>query len=130
MDNTLLNGYNPNTVFIGYSPNDFFYANAVENGSMPSDASCKSEFYPHDTHWDISCNNQNFQQTTNSDSCIKKELCKNKDYSNKLYNINQGNASSDEKYYDIKDEYDKLFMDTINLGIGCLFLLIFIFKNR
>jgi hypothetical protein len=45
-------------------------------------------------------------------------------------NINKGNANSDEKYYNVKEQYDILFMNSINLGIGCVFLFWFIFKNR
>jgi hypothetical protein len=129
MDNTLLKGYNPNTTFIGYSPNDFFYSTAIELGTMPSDDTCNN-LSPYNTVWDVSCNNVYFARDKNDEKCIKVELCKNKDYANKLLEINRGNASSDEKYYDIKDQYDTLFMDSINLGIGCVFLLWFIFKNR
>lgn len=129
MDNTLLNGYNPTTTFIGYSPNDFFYSTAVELGTMPSDSSCNI-LKPYDKDWDNICNNINFGKPNNGEKCIKVELCKNKDYANKLLNINRGNASSDEKYYDMKEQYDTLFMDSINLGIGCVFLFWFIFKNR
>lgn len=129
MDNTLLKGYNPNTTIIGYSPNDFFYSTAVELGTMPSDDQCRT-MMPFDTTWDVTCNNLNFARDKNSEECIKVELCKNKDYANKLIEINRGNANSDEKYYDIKVQYDTLLMESINLGIGCIFLLWFILKNR
>jgi hypothetical protein len=127
MDSSLLNGYKPNTIFIGYSPNDFFYSTATELGTMLSDISC-NELKPYDETWNTKCKEDKFPN--NSESCINVELCKNRDYSKKLLSINRGNASSDEKYYDIKEEYNKLFMDSINLGIGCVFLFWFIFKNR
>ena len=125
MDNTILKGYNPNTVFIGYSPNDFFYSTATDLGIMPQDSTCKV-LKPYDINWDTKCSEINFPDA--SLNCINKELCKNKDYSNALLGINKGNANSDEKYYNAKQEYDTIFMSSINLGIGCLFLSILIFK--
>ena len=126
MDSTLTKGYNPNKLLIAYSPNDFFYANAAELGIMPTSDKCK-ELNPYDTNWDISCNAQNFPDV--SGNCIDKELCKNKDYVDKLLSINKGSSSSDEKYYNIKEEYDTIFMNSINLGIGCLFLFGFIISK-
>jgi len=125
MDNTLLNGYNPNTVFVGYSPNDFFYSNAINVGIMPSDDTCV-KLKPYDKNWDVSCNSFFVDVSYN---CINKELCKNKDYVSKLLDINKTNASSDEKYYNSKEKYDRIFMNTINLAIGSLFLLKFIFSK-
>ena len=125
MDQSLIDGYNPNKLFVGYSPNDFFYSTASELNLMPNNSSCVS-LKPYDTRWDISCNGINFPDA--SGNCISKELCKNKDYVNTLLNINKKNISSDEKYYNTKDEYNIIFMNTINLGIGCLFLLGSIFN--
>jgi hypothetical protein len=127
MDNTLTTGYKPNTVLVGYNPNDFFYSNATQLGNMPSDSSC-NELKPYDNNWNYKCNLDNF--SNNSNDCIKIELCKNKDYANKLMNINKKNGNLDEKYYNIKEQYDILFMNSINLGIGCVFLFWFIFKNK
>uniref|UniRef100_A0A6C0DBR1 Uncharacterized protein n=1 Tax=viral metagenome TaxID=1070528 RepID=A0A6C0DBR1_9ZZZZ len=128
MDNTITTGYKPNTVLIGYNPNDFFYSNAASLGNMPSDDKC-NELKPYDDSWNNDkCKPDKFPN--NSIDCINVELCKNKNYANKLMNINKGNANSDEKYYNVKEQYDILFMNSINLGIGCVFLFWFIFKNR
>jgi hypothetical protein len=126
MDNTITTGYKPNTVLVGYNPNDFFYSNADELGIMPTDNSC-NELKPYDS-WNDKCKSDKFED--NSNYCINIELCKNKDYANKLMNINKGNANTDEKYYNVKEQYDILFMNSINLGIGCVFLFWFLFKNR
>lgn len=127
MDNTITTGYKPNTVLVGYNPNDFFYSNADQLGNMPTDNSC-DQLNPYNSNWNVKCRGDNFQD--NSNDCINVELCKNKDYAKKLMNINKGNANSDEKYYDIKEQYDALFMNSVNLGIGCAFLFWFLFKNR
>ena len=127
MDNTITTGYKPNTVLVGYNPNDFFYANADELGNMPSDRNC-NDLSPYDDSWNDKCKFDKFQD--NSKDCVNIELCKNKDYAKKLMNTNKGNANSDEKYYNIKEHYDVLFMNSISLGIGCGFLVWFLFKNR
>jgi hypothetical protein len=127
MDNTITTGYKPNTVLVGYNPNDFFYSNADELGAMPTNNKC-NDLKPYDDDWNDKCRLDNFEH--NSIDCINVELCKNKDYANKLANINKGNANSDEKYYNIKEHHDKLFMNSINLGIGCVFLFWFIFINK
>ena len=127
MDNTITTGYKPNTVLVGYNPNDFFYANADELGNMPTDSNC-NDLRPYDDSWNDKCKLDKFQH--NSNDCVNIELCKNKDYAKKLMNTNKGNANSDEKYYNIKEHYDVLFMNSINLGIGCVFLFWFLLKNR
>lgn len=127
MDNTLTTGYNPNTILVGYNPNDFFYSNAASLGNMPTNNRC-NKLNPYDDTWNDKCKTDKFP--INSDDCINIELCKNKDYAKKLMNINKGNANMDEKFYNIKEQYDILFMNSVNLGIGSLFLFWFIFKNK
>jgi hypothetical protein len=68
--------------------------------------------------------------TTNAEACIKKELCKNKSNVEKLMAIENGHSGSDEKYYNTKEQYNSLFMNTMNLGIGCIFLGVSIYLNR
>lgn len=68
--------------------------------------------------------------TSNAESCIKKELCKNKSNVDKLMAIVNGHSGSDEKYYNTKEQYNSLFMNTMNLGIGCVFLGVSIYLNR
>uniref|UniRef100_A0A6C0JGS8 Uncharacterized protein n=1 Tax=viral metagenome TaxID=1070528 RepID=A0A6C0JGS8_9ZZZZ len=73
---------------------------------------------------------QSNDDTTNAEACIKKELCKNKSNVDKLMAIENGHSGSDEKYYNTKDQYNYLFMNTMNLGIGCIFLGVSIYLNR
>lgn len=128
-----------NTILVGYSPNDFFYADADSQGVMPTEDTCKA-MKPYSSTWDISCNAIHFGEKTHpedarnkelyADKCVDKELCKNRDYVGKLYTIEQTHSGSNEKFFNVKDEYELLFMKTINLGIGCIFLGIIVFQNR
>jgi hypothetical protein len=116
-----------NTILVGYSPNDFFYADADSQGIMPTKEEC-SNMKPYDILWDTSCNIINFPDQ--SGNCINKELCKNRDYVSNLYNVEQTHSGANEKYFNVKDQYDALFMNTVNLGIGCLFLGGVIIQNK
>ena len=116
-----------NTILVGYSPNDFFYADADSQGIMPSQTKCSS-LKPYSNNWDTSCNAVNFPDA--SGNCIDKELCKNRDYVTTLFDIEQKHSGSNEKYFNVKDQYDGVFMNTINLGIGCIFLGGVILQNR
>jgi hypothetical protein len=116
-----------NTILVGYSPNDFFYADADSQGIMPNETECAA-MKPYSLTWDTSCNSIYFPDM--SGNCIDKELCKNKDYVTKLYNIEHLHSGSNEKFFNVKDEYETLFMNTVNLGIGCIFLGIIVSRNR
>lgn len=112
-------------ILVGYSKNDFFYVNAENNETMPTAEMCTG-LKTHDISWDISCNTANFIDS--SANCLKKELCINKDYSNKIKSMQQTNSGSGEKYDNAKDVYDQTFAHTINLGTGIIILMIAMYK--
>jgi hypothetical protein len=116
----------PNNVVVGYSPNDFFYVDAINQGVMPSDEECKT-MKPYDHSWDLSCGSW---FSDNSGNCIKKELCINKDKAEHLTDIENTHSSAKEKYMNEKMNYDNILLNTINLGIGVMFLIIIIYKNQ
>jgi len=116
----------PNNVIVGYSPNDFFYADAISQGVMPTDDDCVA-LKPYDQTWDVSCGSW---FSDNSGNCIKKELCINQDKANVLTDIQGKHSSADEKYMNEKMNYDNVLLNTINLGIGIVFLLFVIYKNQ
>jgi hypothetical protein len=115
----------PNNVVVGYSPNDFFYMDAINQGVMPSGDDCKT-LKPYDQSWDLSCGTW---FSDNSGNCIKKELCINKDKAEYLSTVENTHSSSGEKYMNEKMSYDNVLLNTINLGIGVVFLLVIIYKN-
>jgi len=114
-----------NNIIVGYSPNDFFYVDAINQGVMPTDDECK-ELDPYSGTWDVSCGSW---FSSNSDNCIKKELCINKDKAGYLSKVENTHSSSNEKYMNEKMNYDTVLLNTINLGIGVTFLLVIIYKN-
>jgi len=126
---------------IGYSPNDFFYSLA-DPTIQPSPQQCtdpndQGYLDPYNSFWDVSCSNT----ITNPDTanpyfidfsmnCVKKELCKNLDKITVLNENENLHDSSEKQYLDVKMNYDIALLDIINLGIGILFALIVIFRNR
>ena len=117
----------PEPITVGYSQNDFFYVDAVNNGLMPSDVACTT-LQPYHATWDVSCNNQHFE--TYKTECVNKELCIN---SNKVYEINENenkHGSADKAHIDSTLKYDMALMDIINLGIGIMFAIVIIYRNR
>jgi hypothetical protein len=116
----------PNNVVVGYNPNDFFYADAIQQGVMPTDSQC-IKLKPYDHTWDISCGSW---FSDNSGNCIKKELCINKDKAEYLSGVENKHMGADEKYMNDRMSYDNVLLNTINLGIGILFLIIVIYKNK
>jgi len=110
-----------NNVFVGYSPNDFFY---VKVPDMPTDEKCNELI-----------NNKNLQCNTNelnfdSENCINQSLCINKNKATELMNLDNGILGSNELYMNEKMNYDNTILNTINLGIGIVFLLVVIYKNQ
>ena len=116
-----------NDILVGYSPNDFFYAQASQIGIMPDEDTCAA-LDPHNTQWDISCNQ--FYFPNNGAECISKELCKNKEKVEWVEKEQMQHSGADERYLDTKTVYSSTIMNTINLSIGILFLSIAIFKYR
>jgi len=116
-----------NTVLLAYNPNDFFYSDAQAYGLMPSEEKCE-KLEPYSNGWDLSCNPVYFGDT--SMNCINIELCKNKDYVKNLVATETTHSGSDEKYYNAKQQYNRVLVETINLGIGILFLFGLIIKYK
>ena len=66
----------------------------------------------------------------NSYNCLNVAFCKNRDYAKKIIHNNNVHGGEETKYYDSKTEYDIAIMDVINLGIGIMFVIALIYKNR
>lgn len=122
------NPINSSNLLVGFSPNDFFYTQAQHENIMPKDPAFCPKLDIYNRAWDSSCNNINF--IDNSYNCLGKELCKNLDKANKIYNSNSKHTESDVRYSDTSSQYRAAFVSTINLSVGLIFLLGFILKNR
>lgn len=113
------------TVLLGYNPNDFFYVDAAANGYFDS-KNCTNDIIKNLT--DEQCSGNNF--IDNSMNCVYHELCKNKDLASKIMEKQTTHGGEEKKYYDSAMTYDIALMDIINLGIGILFIIAIIYRNR
>jgi hypothetical protein len=135
-----------NNVLVGYSPNDFYYVQAEENNIIDPSSDCDklnvngnitlsngttitngSSLPLTNPAWDTICNNY-FSE--NQENCVKRELCNNKNNATQLGDLQNSKSGAMEKYMNEKMNYDSILMNTINLGIGIVFLIVVIYKNQ
>lgn len=146
-----------NNIVVGYTPNDFFYSTA---GDMPSDEVCLNTYgidvngqgqgtvnltdkiyiggnecsrYGDTINniscdFDTLCNDSNFMD--NSGNCIRNQLCLNKQNVDFLVEKENSHLDAEKRNNDINVVYDRTIMDSVNLGIGILFILFIIYRNR
>jgi len=111
-------------VVLGYSPNDFFY-NSVSD--MPNSEACTTILANDITS---TCTQSGMADTAIAGNCIKYALCQNKQLATNIIDNQNVQDGSDAKFADTKIMYDTTFMDVINLGIGIIFAIAIIYKNR
>lgn len=116
-----------NSVFVEYNPNDFFYAIANKGVVTPSKGEC-DVLNIHDNSWDDKCDSDKFQD--NFQECIERELCINQEGVDKIKRTQNRHNGSDEKYANTSIEHGGVVINTINLGIGVLFLMGLIYRLR
>ena len=135
-----------NNVLVGYSPNDFYYVQAEQSNLISPNTDCNgltvrgnvrlpngntiangTSLPLSDPAWNTICN-EYFSQ--NQKNCVKKELCTNKKKASQLGDLQNTKLGAMEKYMNEKMNYDSILMNTINLGIGIVFLIIVIYKNQ
>jgi hypothetical protein len=134
-----------NNALVGYSPNDFSYVNAsygncnankplgnVVGKTIGTTTITEASLSFTDPAWDTICDSKNHPLwfSDNSANCINVELCKNKANADKLLGLGSSGQGTKEKYMNEKMNYDNLLMNSINLGIGIVFLLFVIYKNQ
>jgi hypothetical protein len=148
-----------NNVLVGYSPNDFYYVQAEQSNELNESVDCNNlKIYgntrvygntivndgtitlPNGTTiisgnvlalsnplWDSICT---YRFSDNSGNCLKRELCNNKTNATKLEDLQNTKLGAMEKFMNEKMNYDSILMNTINLGIGIVFLIVVIYKNQ
>jgi hypothetical protein len=79
-----------------------------------------------------SCEPSSCNGTTNSDceNCYKKEYCANKQFADELKNHNQKYLGKTVEHSDIKEVYNSEYIKSINLMVGIIGILSFIFYNK
>ena len=108
-------------IVVGYSPTDFFYVKAQEMNIMPNN--CESI-----RSTEEQCNADNYDK--NALNCVNAALCKNKDSATLINKLQNKHSGSDQNYLDTNQEYKLTLTNSINLGIGIIILIGFIFQNR
>jgi hypothetical protein len=102
-------------ISLEFTPSDFFYLNAKD--SMPSDYRCgEYRKYPPNCEEDIQ-------------SCYKSELCKNKELVDKVYLLQNKHGGSDGKLVDIQTKYIERMVQSFNLGMASIGIIVYIYYN-
>jgi len=114
-------------IVMGYSPNDFFFMDAKDRKVMLSDQSCNA-MKPEESSWDVSCNAVHFLDY--SLNCVNRALCLNSKKVGYILTKEGSHKDSNEKYKTEQIKYEMTVMDIVNLGIGILFAIIIIYRNR
>jgi hypothetical protein len=112
----------PENININYNPNDFFYV-SVKDYMMPTDDQCKTSFN-YNILTDASCIPSDDSWKDLSFNCYKRELCKNKEKSKEINNLQNNHLGSDQNYLDTNNVYMNEYIKTFNLSIGILILIL------
>lgn len=125
-------------VYIGYNKDDFFYSLINGNNDKysknilseinksdinPTDKECKKLLSENWT--DMSCT---YYFLDNSTNCIKNEICENKLKANKIEDLDINHKPKYERNIELDEEFKNTILDTVNLSLGILFVIIVIFK--
>lgn len=97
--------------------------NLVHSPINPSEDECKIMLKQ---NWsDISCN---YFFSDNSTNCIKNEICKNSINVKNIEKIDENHIPYNQRNLALDEEFKNTFLDSINLCIGIIFIVIVIFK--
>lgn len=103
----------------GYSPNDFYWVSVVDKLNS---LDCAAETKSAET---INCGKSTITETQ-ATTCYNSQLCKNKQLSEWLKDIQKTHSGSDIRYKDIRDTYTLEIRKSINLVLGIILMILFI----
>jgi hypothetical protein len=116
---------------VGFSKNDFYYVNA---GYAKPDAPWKPDV--------TSCNASDIKAlignteacgtsfSSNSDNCIKKAVCKNKELADEIESIVNSHLGSNGGYEDSQTLYKEQYKKIINNSVSIAFIVFLIFYTN
>jgi hypothetical protein len=105
---------------IAFSPSDFFYLTV--GSDMPEDNWCKDN-----KSKPVNCKKVN---DANLNICYQQELCRNRSLADTIFVKRNTHGESDSKLKDIYSQYMNEYMKSVNLGVGIILSLVFIYYNR
>ena len=116
---------------VGFNPNDLFYY-AAPPALQPNPETCANlDIY--NPSWDTKCkidvSSTGMPFKDFSNNCYVKQLCVNKDKSDKLMSLQKSHSGTDEKNVNTKELYNVEFAKTINLVVGIVGVGTLIFYN-
>jgi hypothetical protein len=131
-------GYNNETLdthrlLVSFNKNDFWYnsTNADISNNLPTREDCLLNNV-YDNEWENTrC--KNISSGDNNQECVRRELCLNRDYGEKLDKLQNNHNGSDQNYLDTKQKYSYEFLQSINLGVGIVgvvFVIFAFYRNR
>jgi hypothetical protein len=110
-------------VYVGYTPNDYYYMDTVGKDYYPTTEECTTLL---SIPWgDSSCS---AWFSDNSLNCIKQQICLNKNNVSAINSVDASHNSTFGKNINNNEDFQNTFLNTINLGIGILFIIFVIFK--
>ena len=77
---------------------------------------------------DDNCQGANFN--INRQDCLDTQLCKNKDYSVKILDMQKSHTASEQKYDDSQSIFNRELFKTANLTIGIMGLVVLVYRFK
>lgn len=77
---------------------------------------------------DENCQGGNFNK--NRQDCLDTQLCKNKDYSVKILDMQKSHTASEQKYDDSQSVFNRELFKTANLTIGIMGLVVLVYRFK
>ena len=77
---------------------------------------------------DEDCQGANFNN--NRQDCLDTQLCKNKDYSVKILDMQKSHTASEQKYDDSQSIFNRELFKTANLSIGIMGLVVLVYRFK
>ena len=77
---------------------------------------------------DEDCQGEDFNN--NRQDCLDTQLCKNKDYSVKILDMQKSHTASEQKYDDSQSIFNRELFKTANLSIGIMGLVVLVYRFK
>jgi len=127
-------------LIVGFNPNDLYYYASPER-ERPDQAKCAELGDIYASHWNDDCTIYDTNGVLLGDSsaipyrdasynCRTRQLCVNKDKSDKLLSIQNSHSGADEKYINTSELYNAELTNTYNLAIGIIMAGTLIYYNK
>lgn len=115
------------TVQIAYNPNDFYYVSSsifTDLGTNQNDIlnNCNNFLTTgNNSDYDNKCGDIDFFEN-NSNNCFKYELCKNKQNSDTIMQLQNKTTGESERNIDYQNKYNNELLKTVNISASIIFI--------